>query len=186
MVSRSGDDAIVRHILRIPQITEKESNEAIAKLDSVRAKLIDGSLSFGAAVDKYSEDENAKFTAGMLLARDGSNYLQIDELDKSIVLQLRNSNLKPGEYSKPTVFTDERGKKGVRIIYLMSKSEPHRENLRDDYNWIAQRALDEKRSNILQKWFQARIATYYIMIDKDYQHCPNLAKWETRQFAKAE
>lgn len=183
MVSRNGDDAIVRHILRIPQITETESDEAIAHLDSIRTKLMNGGLSFGEAVAKYSDDENAKFTAGMLLARDGSNYLQIDELDKDMVLLLKNSNLKAGEYSKPTVFTDERGKKGVRMIYLMSKSEPHRENMRDDYNWIAQRALDEKKNNALQKWFQARIATYYIMIDKDYQHCPNLAKWETRQFA---
>ncbi len=183
MVSRNGDDAIVRHILRIPQITETESDEAIAHLDSIRTKLMNGGLSFGEAVAKYSDDENAKFTAGMLLARDGSNYLQIDELDKDMVLLLKNSNLKAGEYSKPTVFTDERGKKGVRMIYLMSKSEPHRENMRDDYNWIAQRALDEKKNNALQKWFQARIATYYIMIDKDYQHCPNLSKWETRQFA---
>jgi peptidyl-prolyl cis-trans isomerase SurA len=186
MVSRSGDDAIVRHILRIPQITEKESGEAITKLDSIRGKLMDGSISFGEAVAKYSDDENAKFTAGMLLARDGSNYLQIDELDKSLVLLLKNSNLKPGQYSKPEVFTDDRGKKGVRMIYLMSKSEPHRENLRDDYNFIAQQALDLKKNNALQKWFQSKISTYYIMIDKDYQHCPNLAKWETRQFAAAE
>ncbi|HEY4156037.1 MAG TPA: peptidylprolyl isomerase [Puia sp.] len=185
MVSRSGDDAIVRHILRIPQITEKESGEAISKLDSIRNQLVDGSLSFGEAVAKYSDDENAKFTAGMLLARDGSNYLQIDELDKNLVLLLKSTNLKPGEYSKPTVFTDDRGKKGVRVIYLLSKSEPHRENMRDDYNWIAQRALDEKKNAVLQKWFQSRIATYYIMIDKDYQHCPNLGKWETKQFASA-
>ena len=185
MVSRSGDDAIIRHILRIPQITDVESNAAIAKMDTIRTRLVDGSLSFGEAVDKYSEDDNAKFTAGMMLARDGSNYLQIDELDKNLVLLLKNTNLKPGEYSRPTVFTDDRGKKGVRIVYLMSKSQPHQENMRDDYNFIAQRALDEKKGIILQKWFQARIATYYIMIDKDYEHCPNLAKWQTKQFAKA-
>jgi peptidyl-prolyl cis-trans isomerase SurA len=185
MVSRSGDDAIIRHILRIPQITDKESNEAIAKMDTIRDQLVAGKIDFGEAVAKYSDDENAKFTAGMLLARDGSNYLQIDELDKNMVLQLKNSNLKPGEFSKPMVFTDDRGKKGVRLIYLLSKSEPHRENLRDDYNWIAQRALDEKKNNALQKWFEARIATYYIMIDKDYQHCPNLGKWQTKQFAQA-
>jgi peptidyl-prolyl cis-trans isomerase SurA len=183
MVSRSGDDAIVRHILRIPQITETETNAAIAKLDTVRDQLKAGTLSFGEAVAKYSDDENAKFTAGMLLAPDGSNYLTIDQLDKSLVLLLQSTKLKPGEYSKPTPFVDDRGKKGVRIVYLLSKSEPHRENLRDDYNKIAQKALEEKKTNVLQKWFQARIATYYIMIDKDYQHCPNLAKCETRQFA---
>ncbi len=185
MVSRSGDDAVIRHILRIPQITETESKEAIIKLDSIRQQLVSGSIEFGAAVAKYSDDENAKFTAGVLLARDGSNYLKIDELDKDMVLLLKKSNLNAGQYSEPTVFTDERGKKGVRIIYLISKSEPHRENLKDDYNKVAQRALELKKNKALQTWFQSRIATYYIMIDGDYRNCGNLSKWQTRQFTSS-
>jgi peptidyl-prolyl cis-trans isomerase SurA len=185
MVSRNGDDAVIRHILRIPQITDTESKEAIVKLDSIRQQLVAGSIEFGAAVAKYSDDENAKFTAGILLARDGSNYLKIDELDKDMTLLLKKSNLNAGQYSEPSVFTDERGKKGVRIIYLISKSEPHRENLKDDYNKIAQRALEQKRNKALQTWFQTRIATYYIMIDGDYRNCGNLSKWQTRQFTSS-
>ena len=34
MVSRDGDDAVIRHILRTPKITDVEVNEAINKLDS--------------------------------------------------------------------------------------------------------------------------------------------------------
>ncbi len=66
MVSRNGDDAVVRHILRVPQITEEDIEAARVKLDSVRSKLIAGTISFGEAVDKYSEDENSKFTAGLV------------------------------------------------------------------------------------------------------------------------
>src|SRR5579864_2185052 len=40
MVSRNGDDAVIRHILRIPQITDTESKEAIVKLDSIRRQLV--------------------------------------------------------------------------------------------------------------------------------------------------
>src|SRR5450755_370302 len=185
MVSRNGDDAVVRHILRIPQITEPESAIAVAKLDSIRQLLITGSIGFGEAVSKYSDDEYAKFTAGILMARDGSNYLKIDELDKEMVLLLKKSNLSSGQYSQPTVFTDERGKKGVRIIFVISKSEPHRENLKDDYNRISQRALEQKKNRVLQTWFQAKIATYYIMIDGDYRECNNLTKWQTRQFTSS-
>ena len=79
-------------------------------------------------------------------------------------------------------FTDERGKKGVRLVYVLSKSEPHRENLKDDYNKVAQRALEQKKNNALQTWFQSRIPTYYIMIDGDYGNYENLSKWQTRQF----
>src|ERR1700712_1746352 len=185
MVSRNGDDAVIRHILRIPQITQPEINTATEKLDSVRHLLLAGTIGFGEAVAKYSDDDNAKFTAGILMARDGSNYLKIDELDKEMVLLLKKSNLSSGQYSQPSVFTDERGKKGVRVVYLISKSEPHRENLKDDYNRISQRALEQKKNKVLQTWFQSRISTYYIMIDGDYRNCGNLSKWQTRQFTSA-
>ncbi|MBS1948065.1 MAG: peptidylprolyl isomerase [Bacteroidetes bacterium] len=177
MVSRNGDDALIRHILRIPQITDVEINAAVQKLDSIRGQLINGTIGFGEAVAKYSDDPNAKFTAGLKMARDGSTYLTIDQLDKEVVKLL--NDLKVGEYSKPTPFTDQTGKKGVHIIELISKSDPHRENLKDDYNKIAQRALEEKKQAALEKWFRAKIPSYYIMVDNDYKHCPSMIKWES-------
>jgi peptidyl-prolyl cis-trans isomerase SurA len=177
MMSRSGDDAEVREILRIPQITDVEISEAAKKLDSIRTLLMAGTISFGEAVAKYSDDEIAKFTAGRKLAHDGSTYLKIDELDKDIVKLL--DTLKVGEYSAPGAFTDERGKKGVHIVLLISKSDPHRENLKDDYDRVAQRALEQKKQNVVEKWFRSKIPTFYIMIDDQYKHCGNLAKWRT-------
>ena len=112
MMSRAGDEAAVRHILKIPQITDTEVNESIKRLDSVRAKMISGIINFGEAVSKYSHDENAKFTGGLKQCRNG-NYCNIDELDKDMVVLLKNLNI--GEYSQPTPFTDERGRKGVRF-----------------------------------------------------------------------
>jgi len=175
MISRSGDDAVVREILRIPQITDVEINEATAKLDSIRNLLTAGTISFGEAVAKYSDDEYAKFTAGRKMGRDNSTYLKIDELDKEVVKLL--GTLKVGDYSKPSAFTDDRGKKGVHIIYLISKSDPHRENLKDDYDRIAQHTIEQKKQSVIEKWFRSKIPTYYIMIDDEYKHCSNLAKW---------
>jgi len=178
IVSRAGDDIIVRHILRIPQITDAETNETVAKLDSVRSQLLASTIGFGEAVAKYSEGETDKFTAGRLLARDGSTYFTIQDLDKEMVLLLNSANLKPGEISKPTPYTDERGKKGVRIVELISRSDPHIENLKDDYNKIAQKAIEEKKMDALQKWFQSKIPTYYIMIDGEFKNCSNIGKWQ--------
>ncbi len=177
MVSRNGDEALVRHILKIPQITDPEVNEVSTQLDSIRAQLIAGNMGFGEAVARYA-DESLKSTAGQIMTREGSTFLTITDMDKDLVLLLKNSNLKPGEYSKPTVFTNESGKKGVRIVMMLSKSEPHTENLKDDYNRVAQRALDEKKSGVLEKWFASKIPTFYIMIDGDYKMCSNLSKWQ--------
>jgi len=52
MVSRNGDDAVIRHILKIPQVSSIEVNETKEKLDSIRSKLIAGNLDFGQAVSK--------------------------------------------------------------------------------------------------------------------------------------
>ena len=174
MVSRAGDDAIVRHILRIPKVTDAEVKEAVEKLDSVRAKLIAGTLNFGEGVSKYSDDENSKFTGGMRQGQNGS-YLTIDQLDKDLVVLLKD--MRVGEFSKPTPFTDERGKKGVRIAYLKTRTEPHRENMKDDYNRIAQRALELKKQEILEKWFLSKIPNYYLLIDSDYDDCATMTNW---------
>ena len=174
MVNRSGDDATVRHILLIPQITDDEIKITEAKLDSIRAKLIAGTTSFGEAVARYSEDESSKYTAGLRQGPNGT-FLTIDMLDKDMVKLL--PTLKVGEYSQPVVFTDERAKKSVRIVYLKTRTEPHRENLKDDYNRIAQRAIEEKKGDAIEKWFNNKIATYYVMIDDDYKTCTLLKKW---------
>lgn len=121
MVSRAGDDAIVRHILRIPKVTEQEINEAIGKLDSVRARLITGTILFGEAANKYGEDENARFTGGLKQGANGT-YLTIDQLDKDMVLML--ADMKVGEYSKPVVFADEREKKGCVLFILNPALNP--------------------------------------------------------------
>jgi peptidyl-prolyl cis-trans isomerase SurA len=175
LVSRAGDDAKVRHILLVPQVTSVEMRQGVEKLDSVRSKLMAGTLSFGEAVSKYGDDDERKFTAGRIMGRDGGSYVTIDQLDKDLVVMLKD--LKVGQYSQPTEFTDERGRKGVRVVYLQSKTEPHRENLKDDYNRIAQRALEEKKNDVLENWFMKKVSTYYILVDDEFKSCQEMQKW---------
>jgi peptidyl-prolyl cis-trans isomerase SurA len=175
MVSRAGDDAVVRHILKIPPVTDDEVNISKRKLDSIRSDVIAGKISFNAAVNKYSEDENSKLTAGTITAPDGSTSVTIDQLDKDLVPNLKD--MKPGDISQPLSYTDERGTKGVRLVYLKTLSAPHRENLKDDYNKVAERALMEKKQKALESWFASHIPDFYINIDKDYSGCKNINEW---------
>jgi peptidyl-prolyl cis-trans isomerase SurA len=89
-----------------------------------------------------------------------------------------------GEYSQPFQFTDERqaNKKGVRLIYLKSRSEPHRMNLKDDYNKISDMALEQKKGVAMDKWLQSKLPTYYIMIADDVMaDCPILHKYAMKK-----
>jgi peptidyl-prolyl cis-trans isomerase SurA len=171
MVSRNGDDAVIRHILRVPQILDEDIDLTKTKLDSVRTKLVEGALSFGEAVDKFSDDQNSKFTGGIMSGQ-GGNFVTIDELDKNLIPYL--DKIKVGEYSAPMIYKDEQEKQAVRIVFLQNRTEPHRENLRDDYDRVAQRALAEKKERTVEKWFLGKLPTYYVMVDKDYQQCESL------------
>jgi peptidyl-prolyl cis-trans isomerase SurA len=176
MVERRGDDADVRLILRVPPVTETELKQAATRLDTARSKIIAGNIGFNEAGLKYSEDEAAKFSGPFILNRDGSPYVTIDQLDKEMVAML--TKMKVGDVSQPASFTSEQGKKGVRIIYLKSRSEPHRMNLHDDYSKISQMALEEKKSLALEKWIKAKIPTYYIMVDMVTRgECPQMQKF---------
>jgi len=171
---RIGDDAVIRHILRIPPVTDAEVKTALAKADTVRSKIIAGSLTFAAAATRYTEDEQAKFSGPYFLGRDGGPYVTIDLLDKDLVAML--DKLKPGEYSQPVSF-DDNGKKGVRIVHYKSRSEPHRLNMQDDFSRISAMALEEKKQKTLEKWMKDRVPTYYIMIDDEIKSCTDLTKW---------
>jgi peptidyl-prolyl cis-trans isomerase SurA len=175
MVQRNGDIATVRHILRRAPVTEVEIAKGVSKLDSVRSKLIAGTIDFNTAAGKYSEDEAAKFSGPYLTGRSGATYVTIDELDKEVVAMLDKLNI--GEYSQPFNYLSERGDKGVRILYLKSRTEPHRMNIRDDYNKIAQSALEEKKFINLDKWMKTRISSYYVMLDPSAASCTQLQKW---------
>ncbi len=177
MVSRAGDDAVVRHILLIPSVTKAEIDATVKQLDSIRSKIIAGSTTFNEAVSRYSEDDATKFNAGRITSPiNGSPQVTIDQLDKDLVVNLKN--MKVGDITQPLVYTDEqRGKTGVRILYLVHQTQPHRENLKDDYDRVAQQALGEKKQGVLDNWFKQHIPDFYIDIDPQYRSCKSLDYW---------
>ncbi len=182
MVSRQGNIAQVRHILLIPPITSGDVNKAIEKLDSVRKEIISGKLTFGQAASLYSDDEEGrrgtKNTGGMFTMPDGSTFMSMDALDGAIVLTLDTMDV--GEISEPLVFIPNprmREQKAVRIIYLKSRSKPHRESLETDYSRIQSQALRKKQFEALDKWFEEHISGFYLQIDDDYKDCENIQNW---------
>ena len=176
LISRSGDDAVVKHILRIPPITKDEINDTKHLLDSIKKEIVANKMSFGEAVNKYSDDDGSKFSGGAVTGGDGSSYVNIDQLDKDMVVMLKN--LKPGDISDPQVYQDERGRQTVRLIYFRERTTPHKENLREDYNRVSQRALEQKKMDKMKGWFKEHIPNYYIYVDAEYQGCPELKDWK--------
>ncbi|MBS0025958.1 peptidylprolyl isomerase [Chitinophaga sp. 22321] len=181
MLKRSGDNITVQHIILRAAVTKSDLASNIAKLDSIRTSILSGRINFAEAVAKYSDAPSAKFDGGMLQSKtgDGSTLITIDQLDdpgeREIVMML--DTLKAGQISAPAQFTDESGRTSVRIVYLKTRSQPHRENLTDDYSRIQQRTLDIKRAEAINKWLIEKIPTFYVHVDDEYKNCNRISQW---------
>jgi len=177
MIRRSGDEARLRHIIIIPEVTNSDLQIGLKKLDSVRADLVSGKISFSEAVGKYSTDEQSKMTGGMVYDNQGNSTLHMEALDAEMARVV--SEMKVGEYSQPQIFAEDPGTnaRATRILFLRSRTDPHILNMKDDYAIIQQKALEKKQFEYLNKWINERIESYYIKIDPEYRECRTLKDW---------
>lgn len=176
MVQRQGEAAHLRHILIRPERSAADYRATLAKLDSIRTQLTAGKLTFPEAVGKFSTDENSKLTGGMITdPNTNATQLEVEKLDPALALMI--DSLKPGMYSSPQEFMNQTGEKACRIVYMKTRTEPHKANLKDDYSRIQDVALAQKKSMKLEKWVTEKLPTYYIRIDPAYQTCGPLQKW---------
>lgn len=180
MIKRAGDNVQVQHILIKPNVISSDVAASVHKLDSIRTLVLTNKMTFGEAVAKFSDDPMSKFNGGMLQnQQSGSTFITIDQLDdpstKDLVMLL--DSLKPGGISKPVQFDDEQGRKAMRLVYLKTRTQPHRENLQDDYARIQARTLQEKQALALSKWLVDKIPTFYVHVEPEYRNCGNISKW---------
>ena len=63
------------------------------------------------------------------------------------------------------------------LDFYKERTEPHKENLREDYNRVSLRALEEKKAKVLESWFKDKVPNYYVFIDNDFQACKELTDW---------
>src|SRR5690606_17711465 len=148
------------------------------KLDSVRAEIISGKTTFQEAVSKYATDEMSQRTGGMIVdPQTGSTMLEVDKLDPAMALMIDSMSI--GSISKPMTFTDmQTGTLSTRIVYMKSRTTPHKANLRDDYSRIQDVALQQKKAQRLDDWIKSKAPTFYVKLDKEYQACPEMEKWK--------
>lgn len=176
MVQRKGERVDLRHILVRPQRTRADYEAAINQLDSIRSVIVSGEMSFSEAVGKFTTDEMAKQTGGMVVNPEtGSSEMDIADLDPSMVMLL--DTLQPGHYSAPQLYINERGEQSARIIYLKTRTEPHKANLKDDYSKIQHVALNRKHGITLEEWLLRKLSDYYIRIAPEYHSCSQMARW---------
>ena len=173
MINRKGDEADLRHILIKPAVTTEDIKRALNKLDSVYGLLTGGKMSFQEAVGKFSTDDAAKRTGGMIAdPNTGNTSLDIAKLDPGMVLML--DSMKQGDFSKPHVFFNEIREQSCRIVFLRTRTTPHKANMKEDYSRIQEVALMQKKNQKMLSWQKSKLPTFYLKIDPQYQLCDGI------------
>jgi len=175
LIERKGDFVNVRHILIIPKVSPDDLVAAAAKLDSVVDKVRTDSLTFAKAVVLYSDDPG-KVNGGLIQSQSsGNTRLAADELDPKVFFVI--DKMKPGEVSSSVPYTTEDGTQAYRVLYLKLRTEPHKANLKDDYNKIQEWALENKKAKVTAKWIETKSKTAYIRLGDKFKTCDFKYNW---------
>lgn len=176
LIERRGEQYNARHVLMRPQVSSADLQRQKTMLDSLRTLITAGTLDFGSTAGKFSDDEESKGLNGsMIEPGDNSARWDLSDLDQQTFFVL--DKLKPGEVSEPQLIVMPDATKAYRLLKLVTRSEPHRANLRDDYRLIQQAAEGKARVEMIDKWIATTINNTYVRIDADYAGCTFAHPW---------
>jgi peptidyl-prolyl cis-trans isomerase SurA len=180
VVARKGESVDVRHVLMSPKISQVEVLKAKEKLDSIRELIANGALKFDEAALKYSTDKDTKQNGGLLINPAASSTKweldEIGEMDQNLVFMLENQ-MKVGDVSPVIQYVGADAKQAWRIVYLKSRTEPHKANMEDDYIKLLNMASYERQKKLVKDWITKKSKSTYIKIDSEFNTCKLDYNW---------
>ncbi|MRR19588.1 peptidylprolyl isomerase [bacterium] len=172
LIDRKGDMVNSRHILMRPKLTSEQTEWAILKLDSIANMVRSDSLTFQQAAFRFSSDKTTRANGGKMVSTNPSDrvtWMTLDELSKEVNLVVRNMKL--GEISEPFRTTDSKGNSIYCIVRLDDEIPPHRVDMKEDYDYLAEAALRNKQNKTYQDWIAEKIKRTYIRVSDDFRDC---------------
>ena len=180
LVARKGESVDVRHILMAPKISQIEFLKAKEELDSIRQLIVSGQIKFSDAALKFSTDKDTKQNGGILInPAANSTKWELDEIgqmDQNLVFMIENQ-MKIGDVSPVIQYVGSDAKQAWRIIYLKSRTEPHKANMQDDYIKLLNMATFEHQKKSIKDWITRKSKSTYIKIDSEFNNCKLEYNW---------
>jgi peptidyl-prolyl cis-trans isomerase SurA len=169
MIEKKGEYINVRHILLQTKVSPVALAEAKQELDSIAELIRDGTITFDEAVEKFSEDDSKNSGGALINFQSGTTRFEIDQLEPQVSFAI--DKLEVGEISNAVPMKTEEGKDAYRILKLKSRTEPHRANLKLDYNRLYNMALTAKKEKKFEDWVNKNAQNAYIRISERYLNC---------------
>lgn len=179
LIERRGDEVDARSLLIAPKEDINDLLKAKLSLDTIYTKLSTDTISFSEAAAKYSDDEESKNSGGLIINPfNGTTRFEMNEIgqvDQAVAFAI--DKLKVGEMTKPMPMTTRDGKQAYRILYLKTRTSPHKANLKDDYQKIQAVALAKKQQQAISAWIKKKAGDTYVHLADDFKTCKFNNKW---------
>ncbi len=175
MMERRGDRVKTRHILMNPKADANAKQKAIQKLDSLRTLIEADSVSFDFVAKWNSEDPKTSVNGGLIVnPRTQASTFELDQLDTRDYYYIRNMEV--GDVSEPYETVDQNQKLCYKLLYLKSRTEPHRANLKQDYLLLQEMALQQKNMEVINEWYQEKKTSTYIKVGAPFRDCTQVGQ----------
>ena len=177
LLDRRGNNIHCRHILVKPDITQADLDLAVETLNKVRRQLQNDSISFSYAVKTYSDKNIPSYNndGDLQNPKTGKTIFETGDLEPEIYFTI--DTMEVGEISSPIEFLGPTGERAYRLVYLKSRTSPHKANLQQDYSKIKAACKEQKTNQIVSDWVYDKISSTFIEVDPIYQNCEVLEKW---------
>ncbi len=172
LIEKRGDRINTRHILLRPKVAEKDLADALVRLDSIRADIVDKKLlSFEDAVRLVSQDKDTRMSKGVMVnSNSGNTRFEMSDLPQEVAKHV--ANLAEGEISQPFVMRDpKRDRELVAMVRLTKRIDAHQANLADDFQIIKHMYESAQEQEIVDKWLDSKIRETYVRIEEGWRGC---------------
>jgi peptidyl-prolyl cis-trans isomerase SurA len=154
----------------MPKVTPKAMEKAFGQIDSIADFIRKGTLKFEEAALRYSYDKNSRNNGGVVINPEtGESKWKLTELDPDVSKILPQMNI--NEVSKPFITLDDKQRQVYKIVKLISKTNAHTANLRDDYVELSNMYMASKKEERMDEWIREKQQGTYVRIDPTYVNC---------------
>lgn len=170
VIDRKGELIKTRHIIMMPKVTPQAMEKALGRIDSIADFIRKGTFKFEEAALRYSFDKNSRNNGGVVINPEtGESKWKLTELDPNVSKVLPQMNI--NEISKPFKTIDDKQRQVYTIVKLLSKTNAHKANLKDDYVELSNLYMNTKKEKEMDKWIREKQSGTYVRIDPTYMNC---------------
>lgn len=170
MIGRKGETVEMRHVLVAAKIKPADVLKEKLFLDSLQKAILEDKISFEDAAKKFSTDKETKQAGGLMVNQATGSTKWDDEdiakIDQNLVSAFDKMSV--GDVTIPIQFHDVDSKEAYRIMTIKSRTDPHKANIKDDYNRLLQMATFDRQRKLVTEWIAKRSKSTYIKIDPAY------------------